>query len=148
MKFQMTVSFISLVLSLAVPSVYGHGGTAVFDPEGNSDTFTALVRITCFNDGTGDAGYLVARIRDNSLPMEGLYLNMQILKGTQAISITDQTPGDADYTPYVLLEGGNGVYTLMLNHTKAGSHTFDLEWHCMTLDNLHTGTDILVDQYH
>ncbi len=141
------ISVAALLLATTITNAFGHGGNAVFDPEGNSETFTALARITCFDDGTGDAGFLIARIRDNSPPLEGLFLNLQILKGTRAISISDQTPGDAEYTPYVSVAGGNGVYTLMLNHTRAGAHNFDLEWHCLTPDNLHTGTDILVDQY-
>jgi hypothetical protein len=127
--------------------LYAHGGSAVFDPEGNSDSFIALTRITCFDDGTGNADYLVARIRDTSPPVTGRFLNLQLLKGTRAISISDITPGDANYSPYIMLSGGNGVYTLMINHTRAGAQNFDLEWHCMTKDNLHTGTDILVDQY-
>jgi hypothetical protein len=36
---------------------------------------------------------------------------------------------------------------MLLNHTKAGVKDFDLEWHCLTATNAHTGTDIIVDQY-
>lgn len=124
-----------------------HSGSAVLDPSGNVDTFTALARITCSDDGTGPAAKLVARIRDKSPPVEHLYLNLQLLKGTRAISISDVTPGDANYTPFIELRGGNGTYYLILNKTMAGVRDFDLEWHCMTADNLHTGTDIIVDQY-
>jgi len=129
------------------PAVFSHGGGASMDGAGNKASFTALARLTCFDDGTGNAAYLVARVRDNSPPVAGLMVNMQLLKGTRAISITDPTSGDAEYSPYVMLSGGNGVYTLLLNKTAAGVRAFDLEWHCMTADNLHTGTDIIVDQF-
>jgi hypothetical protein len=72
---------------------------------------------------------------------------MQLLKGSRAISVTDTTSGDANFSPYVILSGGNGTYTLLLNKTNVGARSFDLEWHCMTADNLHTGTDVIVDQF-
>lgn len=135
------------LLVLHTPLASAHGGSAIFDPAGDTPTFTALARITCSDDGNGPASQLIARIRDNSLPVSGLYFSLQLLKGTKATSVTDTTPGDADYSEYAVLAGGNGTYYMLLNHTKAGSKEFDLEWHCLTATNAHTGTDIIVDQY-
>jgi len=137
----------SFALLLTASAASAHGGSAQFDPAGNSDSFTGLARITCSDDGNGPASQLIARIRDNSAPVEGLFLSMQLLKGSKATSVTDITPGDADYSAYAVLAGGNGTYYLILNHTMAGVRDFDLEWHCLTIDNVHTGTDIIGDQY-
>jgi hypothetical protein len=136
-----------LGLLLSPMVVQAHGARAVMDAAGTTPTFTALARATCFDDGAGPAAYLFARIRDNSAPVEGLYVSLQLLKGTQAISISDTVSGDAGYSDYVALAGGNGVYTMMLNKTRAGPREVDVEWHCMTADDEHTGTDILVDQF-
>lgn len=134
-------------LGLYSGSVLAHGVSEVMDPDGNDPAFTALARVTCFNDGSGDAASLVARVRDKSAPVTGLLMTVHILKGSRAIHVTDTTSGDADYSPFISLPGGNGVYQLMLTKTRQGARAFDLEWHCMTAGNVHTGTDILVDQY-
>jgi hypothetical protein len=106
-----------------------------------------LARVTCFDDGSGAAALLMVRVRDNSAAIPGLLINLQLLKDTAALSISDTVSGDATYSDYIALPGGNGVYTILLNKTAAGARSFDIEWHCMTADNLHTGTDILVDQF-
>jgi len=142
------ISMVALMsLGLQSPLVLAHGGNALFDPAGDTPSFTALARITCSDDGNGPANQLIARIRDNSAPVEGLYFSLQLLKGSKATSVTDTTPGDANYSDYAVLAGGNGTYYMLLNHTKAGAKDFDLEWHCLTATNAHTGTDIIVDQY-
>ncbi len=127
--------------------VAAHGVSAVLDPVGDRPSFTALARVTCFDDGNGPAAYLVARIRDTSPPVEGLYISLHMLKGSRAISVTDTISGDADYSPFVSLEGGSGVYQVMLTKTREGARAFDVEYHCMALGNIHTGTDVIVDQY-
>jgi hypothetical protein len=134
-------------LALASPLLQAHSKRAVFDPAGDSPHFTALARATCFDDGSGQPASLIVRIRDNSAPVEGLYLSLQIIKGAQAISTTDTTPGDAQYSPYISVYGGPGVYTLVMSHSRAGTRDFDIEWHCLTADGVHTGTDIIVDQF-
>ncbi|WP_373508828.1 hypothetical protein [Thiocapsa sp.] len=128
-------------------SLLAHGASAVMDSQGNDSAFTGLARVTCFNDGNGDTADLIARVRDNSAPVFGLYLTVHLLKGTRAIHVTDNFPGDAQYSPFISLPGGNGVYQMMLTKTQAGARAFDLEWHCMTAGNIHTGTDIVVDQF-
>jgi hypothetical protein len=136
----------SLLLAQS-PFASAHTKRAVFDPAGDRAAFTALARATCFDDGAGAPASLVVRIRDNSAPVEGLYLSLQIIKGTQAISTTDTTSGDAAYSDLVAIYGGAGVYTLVLTHTRAGTRDFDIEWHCLTASGAHTGTDIMVDQF-
>lgn len=151
MKFErakyLSITLFLLLSCVGVAKSYAHGGSATMDEAGNKASFTALARITCFDDGAGPAQFLVARVRDNSAAVSGMFVSLQLLKGTRATSVTDLTPGDADYSEFATLSGGNGTYQLILNKTKAGARSFDLEWHCLTAANDHTGTDIIVDQF-
>jgi hypothetical protein len=140
-------ALVAIALATFAVTADAHSARAVMDVAGNTASFTALARITCFNDGAGNAAKLVARVRDNSPAINNLFINLQLLKGVQALSITDTTPGDAHYSDSIALAGGNGVYTLLLNKTGPGARDFDVEWHCMTATDDHTGTDIIVDQF-
>lgn len=122
-------------------------GDTTLDPAGNKATFTALARVTCFDDGNGPADLLAAQIRDNSPAIPDMFVSLQLLKGSKAISVTDTTPGDAQFSQQVSLQGGNGVYFMMVNKTIAGARDFEVEWHCITANQAHTGTDIVVDQF-
>lgn len=136
------------ILTIAIPgSAYAHNGGAVLGADGTNPSATALAGITCFDDGTGEPAKLSVQIRDESEPVDGLLLSVQIYKGIKAISITDPESGDADYSPVVELEAGPGVYRVILDKTAAGPRKFNLVWHCETEDELHTGTDIVVNQF-
>ncbi len=134
-------------LLLASASSQAHSARATLDAAGNKASFTALARVTCSDDGSGPPALLSARVRDNSPPVAGLIINLQLLKGTQALSISDTVSGNADYSDSLQLAGGAGVYTVLLNKTAAGARNFDIEWHCLTATGDHTGTDIIVDQF-
>ena len=141
-------TLLGLVLLLGCSSLASaHSARAVLDAAGTNANFTALARVTCFNDGSGNTSYLTARVRDNSAPVTGLFINLQLVKGAMAISATDSISGDASYSDSIALPGGNGVYTMMLNKTLAGARSFDIEWHCVAADGAHTGTEIILDQY-
>lgn len=143
----LTVATLFFGAGLFSLTAFAHGGGALMDAESDTATFTGLARISCFDDGNGEAASLIARIRDNSLPTQGLFVNVQLLKGTRAISITDTVSGDADYSSFIELEGGKGTYFLIINKTDAGARDIELEWHCLTADKAHTGTDIIGDQW-
>ncbi len=134
------------MLGYAVSSS-AHGGGATMDIAGASRTFTGVVLVSCFDDGNGPAENLIARVRDNSPQVPGLLVNLQVFKGNKAINITDTVSGDADYSPFVTLHGGPGVYFMIINKTDVGARSFDVEWHCNTIDGIHTGTDISVSQF-
>lgn len=120
---------------------------ATMDATGTRATFTGLARVTCFDDGNGPAAMLVARIRDNSPAVHGLMVSVQLVKGSAALSISDEISGDASYSDYIALPGGSGEYIMMVDKTAAGARTFDLEWHCYTATSVHTGTDVTVQQF-
>ena len=138
--------FMMIMMSYAA-LINAHGGSATLDPAGASQTFTGLAQITCSTEGSEPTDHLLARIRDNSPPVSGLLVNLQIYKGNRAISITDTVSGDAEFSPFVSLQGGDGVYYVMVNKTNVGQRGFDLEWHCTAASGSHTATDIGVLQF-
>ena len=126
---------------------WAHNAGATLDAQGTRLSATGLAAVTCFDDGSGEPEHLFAQVRDSSPPVDGLLLSLQLLKGNKAINSTDHISGDPDYSPGVRLEGGAGVYYMMVNKTGAGPRTFDVIWHCRTTANIHTGTSIQVLQF-
>ncbi len=124
-----------------------HTAGATLDPSNSIRNFTGMAFVTCFDDGNGPADNLIARIRDNSQPVPGLLVNLQIFKNNQSNSISDTVSGDADFSPFITLRGGTGTYWIMVNKTDIGARQFDVEWHCNTSQGVHTGTDIVVTQF-
>lgn len=129
------------------PVIHAHSAGATLGADGTNASATALAAISCFDDGNGEPEGLFTQIKDLSEPVTGLLINIQLYKGTQAISITDTVSGDADYSSGVQLNGGAGTYQMILNKTDIGPRAFDVIWHCMTADHTHTGTDIVVRQF-
>ena len=148
MKFRAVMNVaVAMLLGITAMPASAHSVSATMDPAGISATFTGFARVTCFDDGNGAPVSLIARIRDNSASISGLMVNLQIIKGAAALNITDPVSADSSYSDYIALPGGNGEYLMMVNKTGAGARNFDLEWHCMTAANAHTGTDIAVQQF-
>ncbi len=144
-KYILAAILVCLVSYTSVSSAHTAGAT--LDPEGNVRSFTGMAFITCFDDGNGPADNIIVRVRDNSPPVPGLLVNVQVYKGNKVNSITDTVSGDADFTPFITLQGGAGVYWLLVNKTDVGARSFEIEYHCNTADGIHTGTDIGVTQY-
>lgn len=119
------------------------------DPAGNVPSFTAVAMVTCFDDGNGPADYLIASIRDlpSNPAVEGMFVNMSLFKGSKAISTTDVVPGDNNPSSSIKLNGGNGVYFMIVSKTKAGTRNVSVDYHCMTANNAHTGTDVALSHY-
>ena len=124
-----------------------HDAGATLDPNGNVRSFTGMALVTCFDDGNGPADNLIARVRDLSPAVPGLLVNLQVVKGNKSNSITDTVSGDANFSPFITLQGGPGTYSIIVNKTDVGSRQFDLEYHCQTRTGVHTGTSIGVTQF-
>lgn len=122
-------------------------GGAVLDPTGTVRNFTGYAQITCFDNGSGPADYLEADILDLSTPVENLLVNLVLLKGDKAISVSDTVSGDSNPSPPILLQGGNGTYLLVVNKTDVGLRQFVVDYHCKTATGVHTGTNINVKQF-
>ena len=140
-------------LSLLIASIgysacgLSHSGGATLGADGTNASATGLAAITCEDDGNGEPEGLFVQIKDLSEPVTGLFINIQLYKGTQATSTTDTISGDADFSEGVQLNGGAGTYQMILNKTNVGARAFEVVWHCMTADHTHTGTDIVVRQF-
>ena len=130
-----------------IQASHAHDAAATMDPVGNSATFTGYGFVTCYDDDNGPADKLVASVQDLSPPVPGLLVNLQILKGNRAASVTDPVSGDGKSSPEITVRGGNGVYQIMVNKTAVGARNFSIQYHCMTANNVHTGTDIGVYQF-
>ena len=126
---------------------FAHSAGATTDADGTNANATILAAISCFDDGNGEPAGLFAQVKDLSDPEEGLLISIQLYKGLQAISDTDTVSGDADYSEGVQLDAGPGVYQILVNKTDIGARRFDVIWHCMTEDHVHTGTDITLRQF-
>ena len=144
------VALSAAILSFGIYSTahaHSYEGLATIDAGGNNPSATALALMTCFDDGNGEPAKLFVQLRDKSAPVDGLLLSVQIYKGNKATSITDPVSGDANYSQAVELNAGPGTYWVMLNKTAAGPRRFDLIWHCVTADDIHTGTEIVIKQF-
>ena len=62
-------SLLMLALFSFMPLASAHTARVTMDPRGISATFTALARVTCFDDGNGPPAALQVRLRDNSPPV-------------------------------------------------------------------------------
>jgi hypothetical protein len=147
LKTVLSSFFMAICLFVYAAASHAHTAGATLDPGNNIRSFTGMAFVTCFDDGNGPADNLVARIRDNSAPVPGLMVNLQIFKGNKSNSITDTVSGDADFSPFITLQNGPGVYWILVNKTDIGARQFDVEWHCNTSTGVHTGTDIGVTQF-
>ncbi|MBY0482921.1 hypothetical protein [Nitrosomonas sp.] len=146
---KLLISIFMLVCTL------GYGGVssaddagATMDPNGNVANFTGYALVTCLDD-VGKTDHLVASIRDTSPPQDNLLVSLQIIKGVLANSTTDPISGDDDFSPEIKVQGGKGVYQLLVNKTGEGARSFLVSYHCQTADTppIHTGTVIVVQQF-
>lgn len=96
----------------------------------------------CFDDGNGVADRLIVQIEDNSPPLAGLFVSMQVLKDNKITNITDPVSGDGVASPSAILSAGSGSYLISVNKTKAGTRLINVSYHCETKGGIHTGTDI------
>ena len=145
--FQRTVAMIFTVITLGYAGLSGaHDAGATMDPDGTTASFTGYALVTCIDD-VGVTDRLVASIKDTSPPQDKLFVSLQIIKGNRADSTTDPVSGDGNFSPEAKVQGGSGVYQILVNKTIAGARSFLVSYHCMTADNVHTATEITVRQF-
>ena len=145
--FQKAVATIFAMITLGYASVSGaHEAGATMDPDGTTASFTGYALVTCIDD-IGVTDRLVASIKDTSPPQDKLLVSLQIIKGSRAASTTDPVSGDGNFSPEARVQGGSGVYQILVNKTIAGARSFIVSYHCMTADNVHTATEITVRQF-
>lgn len=109
---------------------------------------TDYFQVTCSNDGTGDAAYLAIRVNDDTAGAS--ILSLQVKKGLLVKNTTDVTGANGVYSPVLYLMPpvgqGNGVYDVFVDKTTAAARQYDIQYHCMTSGNLHTGSSVALKQ--
>ncbi|SDX19561.1 hypothetical protein [Nitrosomonas oligotropha] len=149
--FQKAVATTFAMITLGYAGVSGaHEAGATMDPDGTTASFTGYALVTCIDD-VGVTDRLVASIKDTSPPLDPpqdkLLVSLQIIKGSRAASTTDPVSGDGNFSPEARVQGGSGVYQILVNKTIAGARSFIVSYHCMTASNEHTATEITVKQF-
>lgn len=146
-KHQIKQSARLLLLALSVGYIsmnQAHEASAVM---GEQADFLGYALVSC----DAPSSYLEAAVKDLSGAVTGLQVNLQIIKGNQADSITDPVSGDNDFSPSARVDGGIGTYQLLVNKTAVGSRAFEVSYHCKVDNGLpggeHTGTEITVKQF-
>lgn len=138
MNSVMNKSTIVIVLLLINASVLAHDQSGSL---ATAQSSTDYYQVSCYDDGNGSASYLEFSVMD-AKPVAAPIISAQISKGYQIVNTSDNTDSDASYSPDVIALGGSGAYFVMINKNKAGVENYAFQYHCMTADNQHTGTDI------
>jgi hypothetical protein len=121
------------------------------EPLGNAGSARDIYSVSCENEEGGDTPTfrLSARVRDKA-PVAAPVIRVRIIKGALARAARDTNgDGNAQYSGYARVEGGNGNYTLWVDKfgtagtTRVGAEIYDLELHCegpVSSGYIHTGT--------
>jgi hypothetical protein len=142
-----------------IPVFFGlmasQAGSALAHNQGGSFTtgLAAAVdyyQVTCSDDGNGAPSYLEAQVKD--MTANTSKVNILIQKGTSCTTnkcaqfSIDTTDSNTTYSPLVRVTQGAGVYNLFVQHTAAGTDSYDVLVHCKTATGVHTGTSALSRQ--
>ena len=115
---------------------------------GTSAAATDYYQITCSDDGAGTPGSLALELRDEG-PEAAPLVSVQVARGGELANATDPDDSDLDYSPLISVNGGPGVYAVLVDKSGPGSENYRLSFHCVTGPNgtgLHTGTSASVRQ--
>ena len=115
---------------------------------GTSASATDYYQITCSDDGAGPPASLALEVRDEG-PQGDPLVSVQITRGDALANTTDPDDTDLDYGPLITVNGGAGVYRVLVNKSGSGTENYRLSFHCVTgLDGggQHTGTSVSTRQ--
>ena len=133
-------------VAASVLSVLGYVGSAsAHDQSGDLGTGAKRAdyyKVSCFNDGSGNADHLSIHIKDLP-PVASPLVSVQVIKGILAKNVTDPVDGDTAFSPEMNVKGGNGAYDVIVDKTGAGVEIYALDYHCETSSGAHTGTSIV-----
>ena len=115
---------------------------------GTSESATDYFQITCSDDGAGTPGSLAIQVRDEG-PQGDPIVNVQITRLGEFANASDPDDTDSAYGPLVTINGGPGVYKVLVDKTGSGGENYRLDFHCVTGPDgtgQHTGTSISTRQ--
>jgi hypothetical protein len=101
---------------------------------GSGASATDYYQVTCSDDGAGPPVSLVARVTDPA-PVVEPSLSVQLRKGSAAINATDEVDADAASSPAVSINGGAGLYHVLVDKTGPGAEAYSVSLTCMTGSN-------------
>jgi hypothetical protein len=133
-----------LLLPLARSALAHTQSGALGDAAGATDFY----QVTCLDDGAGAPASLSIQVQD-AAPVAAPLVSVQVRRALALANSTDATDGDVGYSPLVAVNGGPGVYDVLVNKTAAGAEAYTLQFHCTTGANGggdHTGTEIVARQ--
>lgn len=113
------------------------GGQATLNGLPDDSSATDYYMVTCSNDpntGTPTYQFGIALRTDSGAPLVSVQvvnLNLGNYNYT-AMNATDPVNGDANFSPVILLPGGNGNYAVYVDKTGPGKVTYTLETGCVT----------------
>jgi len=114
----------------------------------NGSVATDVWESECGNATGVDSFRMAARVEDH-IPGRNDKISLVIYKDGQAATTTDLQPGTGLKSPYVYVNGGNGIYTFMIHHVRASGVTsfddvyYSIEFHCEGANlTTHTATTI------
>lgn len=137
-------------LTMATALFLGFTGMASADDVLNQSlgatlSATDYFQVTCSNDGGGVPHHIFARVKDKTAGSNTLSVSAQ--RGLFAKNSTDAVGADANFSPTITVaSGANGIYNILVTKTTAAARNYDLQAHCETSGNIHTGTSILIRQ--
>ncbi|MDD5579829.1 MAG: hypothetical protein PHY16_11185 [Methylobacter sp.] len=109
---------------------------------------TDLYTVTCSTDPTEQSqqptDHLFVQIQDQNAG--GAILSVQVMKGAIAVNSTDNIGGDGIPAPAITLQGGEGDYLVLVDHTARFAETYFMSYHCQDANNQHTGTVLTTKQ--
>jgi len=110
---------------------------------GSDASATDYFQIICSDDHSGPPQSLFVQVRDDP-PANAALVSVQAQRGPLLVNSTDPVEGDSTPSPGVSVNGGGGVYDVLIDKSGAGAESYTLTFHCMTGPNgtgVHTGTD-------
>jgi hypothetical protein len=118
---------------------------AIFDKLGDHAWATDIYQVICSPSLGEKTEHLEAAIESLDVikaPLRQPLLSVILTKDKKALNTTDHKNGDSIYSPFIKLQGGDGLYTVFITKTAASAENYILAFHCKSANDVHTGTAI------
>lgn len=149
-RFLVTCLVTCLLSAPAAVMAHSQTGALADNPSallGNVAGTVDSYQVTCSSDGNTVPAGLITRIKDlteAASPRVSIHAQKDGGQlGYVASTATDDSNNDAAYSPWGVVVGGVGVYTLLVSKDAVGNQLYSFEAHCMSWQGVETGTDIV-----
>lgn len=97
-----------------------------------------IYRTECF--GWNNGIHPAAPAGEANGPASKMFATVTVISGNPATIRIRALPGGALSSKTSTSTTGNGLHYFVVSHTVAGTHTYDVSFHCENASNVHTGT--------